>query len=243
MYCKSHKHEYSQNGFFLLFGNVNIENLPPLVIKSGFTYDTIKRVDNTKFLGIFYDDKMSFKFHINYLVQRLSRSSALIYQLREYLPTFVLITLYHAHIGSLLNYCNIIWSCAYETNLLPLVRLLKRVIRNITHSEFLAHTSPLYRETKILNLPSLRNYSLALYFLKYKIYNDNNLHRNHNYLTRHKRNLRLPEHNTRLFRQSFLCKSIEIWNDLLYEPTIDLNNIFSLNIFKKRVKKYLISIL
>ena len=197
---------------FLLFGNSTFENLPPLVIKSGYNYDTIKRVDNTKFLGIYYDDKMSFKTHINHLVQRISRSSALIYQLKEYLPSIVLNTLYHAHIGSILNYCNIIWSGAYETNLLPLIRLLKRIIRNVTHSEFLAHTSPLFREAKILNLPNLRNYSLAIYFLKYKIYNDNNLHRNHNYQTRHKRNLRLPEHNTRLFRRSFLCESIKIWN-------------------------------
>ena len=53
---------------FLLFGNSSSVDLPPLVIKSGTSYEVIKHVDNTKFLGIFYDSKMSFKYHINYLV-------------------------------------------------------------------------------------------------------------------------------------------------------------------------------
>ena len=226
---------------FLLFGNSLPADLPPLVIKLGTSYEVIKRVDNTKFLGVFFDSKMSFKYHINYLVQRLSRTSSLIYQLKDLLPSFVLKTLYHAHIGSILSYCNIIWSGAYVTNLMPLTLLIKKIIRNITGSEFLAHTKPLFREAEILDLPNLRRYSLVIYFIKNKIYNDNNLHRLHNYETRHKRNLRLPAHRSRLYRQSFLCESIVFWNELMNSPMIDIDSANSLRTFKRRIKHYLLS--
>ena len=226
---------------FILFGNVAPPNLPPLVIKSGHSYDVIQRVDNTKFLGIFYDYRMSFKHHVNHLVQRLSRASALIYQLKELMPSFVLKTLYHAHVGSQLNYCNIIWSGAYVTNLMPLIILLKRIIRNITYSDFLAHTAPLFREAKILDIPNLRRLSLAVYSIKYLIYNDNNLNRNHDYNTRHKGNLRLPEHRSRLYRRSFICESVEVWNELSSSPAIDIDSIKTLHTFRRRIKNYLLS--
>ena len=43
----------------------------------------IKKVDNIKFLGVFYDQTMTFKFHNKYIAQRLARTSALIYTLTE----------------------------------------------------------------------------------------------------------------------------------------------------------------
>ena len=184
---------------------------------------------------------MSFKTHVNHLVQRLSRSSSLIYQLKEYLPSFVLKTIYNAHVASVLSYCNIIWSGAYETTLMPLTRLTKRIIRNVTHSDFLAHTNPLFLETKILNLKLLRQYNLVLYFIKYKIYNQNNLQRNHIYNTRFRTNLRVPEFHTRLTRNSFLYQGVEVFNELNQSPLIDLEEIYTLTTLKKRLKTYFLS--
>ena len=157
------------------------------------------------------------------------------------MPTFVLKTIYNAHVASMLNYCNVIWSGAYVTTLLPLIRLTKRIIRNVTHSDFLAHTNPLFRESKILNLDLLRKYNLSLYFIKYKIYNENYLHRDHRYPTRFKSKLRFPEYHTRLYQTSFLYKGIEIYNELIQSPLIDLDKIHTLSTLKKRLKHYFLS--
>ena len=124
---------------------------------------------------------------------------------------------------------------------MPLTLILKRIIRNITCSEFLAHTKPLFRETKILDLPNLRLYSLALYFLKHKIYNDYNLNRHHTYETRHRHNLHLPAHRSRLYRQSFLCESIVFWNEIMNSPMIEIDTANNLFTFKRRIKAYLLS--
>ena len=184
---------------------------------------------------------MSFKTHIRHLVQRLSRTSSLIYQLKEFMPTFVLKTIYNAHVASVLNYCNVIWSGAYITTQLPLIRLTKRIIRNISHSHFLAHTNPLFREMKILNFDLLRKYHLGLYFMKYKVYNEYSLQRHHDYNTRKKSNLRLPEYHTKLYRTSFLSQGIDVYNELIESPIIDLEKIYTYKTLKKRLKNYFIS--
>lgn len=227
--------------FHLLFGNKPPKELPILTIKSGPTYEVIKRADSVKFLGIYYEENLSFKTHINHLVQRLSRTSALIYQLKDFVPSFVLKTIYNAHVSSMLNYCNIIWSGACLTNLLPLARITKRIIRNITHSHFLAHTNPLFREQKILNLELLKDYNLALYFIKYKVYEDNALQRNHRYATRNKDALRDREYHTKLYRQSFLYRGVKVFNEIRESSKIDLNSIYTLRTLKKRLKNYFIS--
>ena len=105
---------------------------------------------------VHYDDNMSFKSHATFLSQRLARSAALLYQVKDLMPKFVLRNMYHAHVTSLLSYCNLIWANTYPTILLPVFKVQKRIIRIITHSEYLAHTEPLFRETKILTLEQMR---------------------------------------------------------------------------------------
>ena len=152
--------------FFVLFSNRRSRNLPPLVIKSNVNYDVIKQVNSTKFLGVHYDSDMSFKSHIIYLSQRLSRISALLFKAQSLMPQLILNILYHAHVSSALNYCNKIWSNTYQSHLNPLVTLQKRIIRILTNSEYLAHTPPLFKQTNILCIEKLRKYHLGLYFFK-----------------------------------------------------------------------------
>ena len=76
--------------FYLVFTNKPDISAPPLLIRNNFTYDIIKRVSHTKFLGVIYDDKLNFSHHITMLSNKLSRTSSLIYQLCDHLPIHVL---------------------------------------------------------------------------------------------------------------------------------------------------------
>ena len=226
----------------MLFSNRPIHQLPPLLIKSNYSYEIIHRVDNTKFLGIYYDERMNFKFHVNYLCQRLSRISCLIYQLKDMLPTFVLKTLYHAHVSSILSYCTLVWSGAALTSLQPLVRLQKRIIRNITNSDFLAHTAPLFHHCKILNVDNVIKFALGSYFYSHFIHDLAPFQANHTHLTRHRLRLRPPQHHTSLFQRSFLVQAPMFWNTVVenYPPNILSSN--NLKSFKKKLKSYLINV-
>ena len=109
---------------------------------------------------------MTFKTHITHLSQRLSRTASLLYRVHQFMPPFVLKTKYHAHVSSILNYCNLIWSNTYPTHLQPIVKMQKRIIRIITNSDYFEHTAPLFTQCKILNIENLRKFSLAVYFFK-----------------------------------------------------------------------------
>ena len=223
----------------MLFSNVPYNlPLPPLMIKSSLNYDIIKRVPHIKFLGVFFDENVTFKKHINYLTQRLTRTSSLIYQLKDAMPSFVLKSIYYAHVNSVLSYCNLIWAGAHITTLKGLVTIQKRIIRNITHSNFDAHTAPLFKETKILNIDQIRKYNLATYFHKNELENLEQYRGNHAYPTRNRNNLRPLPHRTTTFRRSFLFQSIELWNNLsnLFP---DISNV-SFNKLKKLLKSSLI---
>ena len=208
--------------FYIMFGNQRIQNLPPLLIKSNFSYEVIKKVHETKFLGVYYDEKLSFKFHINHLTSRLSRICGLIYRVRDIMPTYVLKSMYHAHIGSLLNYCNIIWANICPTNLEPLILILKRVIRNVCNSEFLAHTAPLFKRMKILDFEGVKKLSLASYFYKNRDINIPPLLATHGYQTRQRERLRPPQHRHTLYHNSFMFQAPTLWNTITtdYPPQI-----------------------
>ena len=224
--------------FFVLFSNRRHPNLVPLVIKSNFSYDEIKKVDKMKFLGVFYDYDMTFKSHINYLSQRLSRTAGLFNRVKTIMPEFVLRNMYNAHVISILNYCNVIWANTYPSHLDVLIKLQKKVIRSITNSDFLAHTYPLFQRLKLLDIEKLRKFHLAIYV--YKNINSLSSRNHHHYPTRNRHRPRPIRHLTTLFEKSFIYQAIKVWNELLdHDPNV--MTCPSLSSFKRHLKQYLLS--
>ena len=225
--------------FYMIFSNKKFTEPVPLLLKSGHSYDVIKRVVNTIFLGIYFDDSMNFKSHITYLSQKLARIAALIYQVRDLMPFFVLKNMYYAHAQSLLSYCNLIWCNTNQSTLKPLVIIQKRLIRIITNSDFLAHTLPLFQRTKILNLDKLRKLSLGIHCFK-NINNLNYLQGQHNYHTRNRALLRPIIHRTTKFEKSFIYQAPLIWNEITVNYPIIINTT-SIDVFKRRYKRVLLN--
>ena len=227
--------------FYMIFSNRSPNGLPPLVIKSNYNYDLIKKVDLTKFLGVYYDCDMSFKTHINNLSSRLSTISALIFRVRSLMPEFVLKNIYHAHVSSILNYCNIIWSNTYTTHLDPLIKAQKRIIRLLTHSDYYAHTEPLFEQLQILNIENLRKYALAVYFFKNKDSILPDLQARHAYLTRFRHRPRPARHHRTIYEKSFIYQAPIIWNELIDAGFPFPHNLRNLNTFKRHLKQYLLN--
>ena len=137
-----------------------------------------------RFLGIHYDQNLTFKAHISHLTSRLASLSSLFYRLKDSVPEFVLKCIYHAHVSTILSYCNIIWSNTFESHLLSLIRIQKRIIRNIVRADFLAHTRPIFNHLKIFDIDGLRNLNLAIYFFHNHHLLAQPLLANHNFPTR-----------------------------------------------------------
>ena len=65
---------------------------------------TLNPTTSTRYLGIIIDDHLSFKSHINYLQNKISRSVGIIAKLSYQLPYNTLITFYYTLIKSHLHY-------------------------------------------------------------------------------------------------------------------------------------------
>ena len=186
-----------------------------------------------KFLGVIYDDNLNFKYHVNHVTKKLSRSAAMLYRLRDFMPFEVLKTLYYAHIYPHLLYCNPIWSTTYNTHLTSLNLLHKKIIRIITNSSYLEHTTPLFKSTKILKFEDLSKISIAKCMYKKQI---NVSYPSHQYPTRHREQLNVPPHRLTLFRHSILYLGPRIWNSLPHS----IKNAPNRDIFKNKLKWHLL---
>ena len=76
--------------------------------------------------------------------------------------------MYYSLVYPHLLYGILVWGGASDTHLEPLVVLQKRIIRNLTLSEYRAHTKPLFFKCRILRVDDLYRYAVGVYmFNKY----------------------------------------------------------------------------
>ena len=198
----------------------------------------------TKFLGVIVDNQLSWNAHIKHISNKISKSVAILWLLRDIFPKHILKTLYLTLTYPYFNYCNLIWGTAYITNLNPLIVLQKKCIRIINKAGYLDHTDPLFKSTKLLKLEQIHILSCAKF-----IFNCYNTNVYQNFRVRLIQNSQIHEHDTRISSQlrtpyerldsginSFFVKGIKIWNKL----PIDIKSAKNIIYLKSKIKKYLL---
>ena len=69
----------------------------------------IPQVSETKFLGVWLDDKMSWNTHLGKLESKLKRNLGLLRRSKNLLPVSAKRIVYYSHIYSHLTYCILLW--------------------------------------------------------------------------------------------------------------------------------------
>ena len=105
-----------------------------------------------KYLGIFIDQNLTWKHHIDHVAFKISRYVGLLSKLRHHVPTHTLITIYRSLISPHLTYGLLAWGQACKSHLEKLLKLQKRALRFIYFSDFKQHAVPLFIEAGILPL-------------------------------------------------------------------------------------------
>ena len=197
-----------------------------------------------KFLGITIDEKLTFKSHINSLTKIVSKWTGILCKLKNYIPTNILQNLYYSFIYPHLNYGVLAWGTSNESVLYPLVILQKRIMRIISESPYLAHTSPLFKNKSMLKIKDI--YSLHCILYMYNILSTNkypslkeyilSIQPTHSYNTRTNTLLR-PYPRIDKFTHSSIYHSMTLWNTL---PS-NLKELRTLSLLKQKTKIYLIS--
>lgn len=91
--------------------------------------EVIEKVTNTKFLGIFIDENLSWDVHINFLVKKLACTIGILCQIKENIPTELHKNLYHTLFESHLTYCITSWGGVCDSKLKTLFKTQKKCIR------------------------------------------------------------------------------------------------------------------
>jgi hypothetical protein len=116
---------------------------------------SLSRIPAIKFLGVYFDVDLNFKYHVKTICTRVSRALYMLRTCKNLLSEKSLLTLYYSMVHCHLVYGNHIWGCANESSITELFRKQKAAVRIITNSSYRAHTEPIFKKLNILPLPSL----------------------------------------------------------------------------------------
>ena len=115
-------------------------------------YVSLERKEFVKYLGIFIDQNLTWKHHIDHAALKISRYVGLLSKLRHHVPTHTLMTIYRSLIPPHLTYGLLAWGQVYKTHLEKLLKLQKRARRFIYFSDFKQDAVPLFIEAGVLPL-------------------------------------------------------------------------------------------
>ena len=196
----------------------------------------LENVDEGTFLGVIIDKKLTFRSHIDYLSNKVSKSIGILFKLSNLnIPKAILTQIYYCLIQSYLNYNICVYMGTFNAHTNRLLLLQKRAIRLVSGASFLDHTEPLFNSNKILKIHDMYKLNIGLYM--YDRVRSGDYDRNHQYNTRNRNDL-LP----RRFRLTATQNSLAsigptIWNSI---PT-NIKDSLTYSSFKHQYKKYLLS--
>ena len=218
----------------------NFDNFPQIKINE----IDINRVDNTKFVGVTIDSKLSWEYHIRQCKSKVSKGIGILLKARKVLNSNSLLTLYNSLIYPHLIYCIEVWGTAADIHINSLFKLQKKAIRIIKSAPYRAQTLPLFTEMKLLPLHKIYDYCLLLFMFKFvkgllpDIFNEMFIRNNNVSVqnTRQSNYLRTPSCRTAMIQKTVRYKGVIGWNSIVKK----LDNFCSLHSFKRRLKHYLL---
>jgi hypothetical protein len=93
-----------------------------------------------RFLGVYFDENLSFRYHIKLLITKLSKALFFMRSSKNFLTPRALKAVYYSLFHSNLIYCIQIWSCTSQMLINPLIVLQKKAVRLISNSKYNAHS-------------------------------------------------------------------------------------------------------
>ena len=119
--------------YFLFHKPSRRDDLPLLLPKLLIKKHKVERVKSIKFLGVLLDENLSWKDHIKYIENKVTKNIGLIYRAKLFLDKTSLLTLYYSYINTYLNYANLSWGSTNRTNLKKLQKSTKA--RSTNHQQ------------------------------------------------------------------------------------------------------------
>ena len=146
---------YSKTNFMLL----NSQKHNPASFKVIINDHSISPEDNLKYLGVFLDNKLSWKPHVQKVKTQLSRPCTVLSKFKHYVTQSVLKAVYNSLIHPYLTYSILNWGRASNATIQPLIKLQNKAIKIINPTHTWSLEEP-FQHLNILCLP--KQYALPV---------------------------------------------------------------------------------
>ena len=210
----------------MLFPNKMNNNCPEALCLEGYK---LPFVSKTKFLGVIIDDKLSWTAHYQHVTLKIKRNLHMLRQSQNLLSLHAKKVLYFGHIFSHLTYCISTWGPMLQTSQLKQLQKLQNKCVNLIDR----NKGGIYEKANKNQILTVNNLiELELCKIGYKFVNkllpkkvhealltdskSKSLEKSHDYSTRYKILTKQPVAKSRLYRDSFLCKSMKMYQPLLF---------------------------
>ena len=154
----------SDKTYYMLFSPFHTSNVMPAnLINFSVNGSPITRVKSCKYLGVFLDDNLSWRVHINELCNQLRKYTGIFYKLSALVPPKILNMLYFSLIYPRLLYAIEIYGNTFSSYLHDLRVLNNRILRIFQHKNFRASTVSLYTDYNTLDVYNLFTFQTLLH--------------------------------------------------------------------------------
>ena len=200
-----------------------------------------------KLLGVKIDPNLTWTNQIDQICSKISSCMYLLSKIKKFLDVESRKMFYNGYILPIIDYCCIVWSGCNNEGLHRILKLQKRAARMILDTDPLAPSLPLFKKLGWMTVEDRIRYHK--YLLTYKCIKKeapSYLYKNFRFISESnpyvlrnvaQGNLNVPKSKTELFKNSFNYSGPQLWNNL---PTV-IRNAPSLNIFKNKIKDFLIN--
>ena len=199
----------------------------------------VEEKQSAKYLGIFIDNKLTWKSQIQHIKAKLAKSIGMISKIRYYVNETCILNLYHSFVQSHVNYNILNWTCTNPMLLKPIETKIKKAIRTISFAKTkYDHAAPLFKHHKIL--PLYEQIKLRKASFMWKITNRHVPPPICNFFSPNLRNPQkfiLPQPKNEHDKMLLEYSCVKIWNAV---PQ-NLKNITSLKNFSNKYKEFLIN--
>ena len=172
--------------------------------------EIVQKVVNYRFLGLNIDQDLKWETHLNLVCKKLASALFAIRTVSlELNNRNTSLEVYHSLFESHIRYGLVFWGYTTLSRCNILFLLQKRAIRIICNANRLDHCRPLFKSLKILTFFDLLVYETVTFLHNKQLAKRGNIH---NYSTRLRENLNLPQSQTAVARNSLFHYGKNIYN-------------------------------
>ena len=198
----------------------------------------IKQVEETKSLGVYIDNNLSWKKHVDETSKKVYCGIGALKRLKPFISTDYAIKIYRSLIQPHFEYCSAVWDGISGHLSQKLQKLQNRAARAITKSNNETSSSLLRNALGWENLSTIRKRQKAIMMFK-TIHKFSPKYLQDLFIERSTNKLQLSKPRTDYLKRSFEYSGAVLWNDL---PESLKSSCSSLGVFKKKHKSHFSSL-